>query len=315
MTVPVYLFTGFLESGKTSLIKDTLLAPGFNTGEKTLLLVCEEGMEEYDEDFQKKTNTAIVTVDKYEDLTYKFLKKCDSMIEPERVMIEFNGTWNLTNFLDTLDFPYDWLLVQLLSTVDASTFEMYLNNMRSMIYEQLVHSETIIFNRCDEDTKKLYLRNNIKAINKGAQIIYEMRNGEIAELGEEDMPFDLHADILQIRDDDYGLWYMDAMEHPQKYDGKIVELKGKVISTHVDDIPNAFVFGRFAMVCCADDTSLIGLLVHYASSNALLPKEWVKVRAKVKLEYDEEYQGNVPILYADDVTTVDALADEFVYFN
>ena len=113
----------------------------------------------------------------------------------------------------------------------------------------------------------------IKAINKGAQIIYEMRNGEIAELGEEDMPFDLHADILQIRDDDYGLWYMDAMEHPQKYDGKIVELKGKVISTHVDDIPNAFVFGRFAMVCCADDTSLIGLLVHYASSNALLPKE------------------------------------------
>ena len=194
MTVPVYLFTGFLESGKTTLIKETLLDTGFNTGERTLLLACEEGMEDYDDDFLTKTNTALVTVDNEAAMSYEFLKKCDSLIEPDRVMIEFNGTWNLNSFMD-VEYPFDWLLVQILSTVDASTFEVYLNNMRSLIYDQLLHSETIIFNRCDETTKKLYLRNNIKAINKGAQLIYETRDGQIVELGDDEMPFDLHADV------------------------------------------------------------------------------------------------------------------------
>lgn len=314
MTVPVYVFTGFLESGKTSLIKETLMDPGFTDGEKTLLLVCEEGMEEYDDAFLKQANAAMVTVENESDLTYAFMKKCDSLMEPDRVMVEFNGTWNFTRFLDE-EMPFDWLLVQILSTVDASTFEMYISNMRSMIYEQLVHSETIIFNRCDETTKKLYLRNNIKAINKSAQIIYESVDGSINNLQDDELPFDVHADHLIIEDMDYGLWYMDALEHPAKYDGKKLTIKGKVISTHVDDIPEAFVFGRFAMVCCADDTSLIGLLCHYKDSSDLLPKEWVEVTAKIKVEYDEEYQGNVPVLYVENVKNVEPLEDELVYFT
>lgn len=314
MSVPVYLFTGFLESGKTTLIQETLLDPGFNTGEKTLLLACEEGMQEYDDAFLTKTNTTIVTVDHESALSYDFLKKCDSLIEPDRVMIEFNGTWNVSNFLD-VEYPFDWLLVQILSTVDASTFEMYLNNMRSMIYDQLVHSETIIFNRCDETTKKLYLRNNIKAINKGAQLIYETKDGEIVELGDDDLPFDLTADVIQIQDADYGLWYMDSLEHPHKYEGKCVQLKGKVVATHVEGIPNAFVFGRYAMVCCADDTSLIGLLCHYSHASDLLPKDWVQVTAQIAVEYDEQYQGEVPILYAKEVKETKPLDDELVYFS
>ena len=314
MTVPVYLFTGFLESGKTTLIKETLLDTGFNTGERTLLLACEEGRDDYDDDCLTKTKTALVTVDNDAAMSYEFLKKCDSLIEPDRVMIEFNGTWNLNSFMD-VEYPFDWLLVQILSTVDASTFEVYLNNMRSLIYDQLLHSETIIFNRCDETTKKLYLRNNIKAINKGAQLIYETRDGQIVELGDDEMPFDLHADVIRIADGDYGLWYMDALEHPRKYEGKSVELKGKVIATHVDGIPNAFVFGRYAMVCCADDTSLIGLLCHYEHASNLIPKDWVSITAQIAVEFDEEYQGDVPVLYVKQLTEVLPLDDELVYFN
>ena len=46
--VPVYLFTGFLEAGKTKMIQETLEDEGFNDGSHILLLVCEEGLEEYD---------------------------------------------------------------------------------------------------------------------------------------------------------------------------------------------------------------------------------------------------------------------------
>lgn len=314
MTIPIYMFTGFLESGKTSLVKDTLLDPGFSDGEKTLLFVCEEGIEEYDDEFLKKTNTSLITVTKEEDLTYPFMKKCDSLVEPDRVMIEFNGTWNLTKFFDT-ELPFDWLLVQILSTVDASTFELYINNMRSVMYEQLVHSETIIFNRCDETTKKLYLRNNIKAINKSAQIIYEEKDGTINKLSEDELPFDVIAQHLVIDDDDYGLWYMDALEHPDKYEGKTITIKGKVVSKAIQDIPGAFVFGRYAMVCCADDTSLIGLLARYEQHMELLDQEWVIVHAKITIEFDDEYQGNVPVLQVLELHNCDPLEDELVYFT
>lgn len=314
MGVPIYIFTGFLESGKTTLIKDMLLDPGFTSDEKTLLLVCEEGMEEYDDAFLKKVNTSIVTVEKESDLTYPFLKKCDSMIEPDRILIEFNGTWNLTNFFQT-ELPYDWMVVQVISTVDASTFELYINNMRSMLYETLVHSETIIFNRCDETTKKLYLRNNIKAINKSAQLIYEAKDGSINSLTEDELPFDIESDEILIADDDYGIWYMDALEHPNKYKGKTIELSGSVISNEIEGIANAFVLGRYAMVCCADDTSLIGLLCHYKKASQLVAKTWVTLRAVVEVEYDEVYQGDIPVLFVSHIEEREALEDELVYFT
>lgn len=314
MTIPVYVFTGFLESGKSTLIKDTLKDPGFGSEEKTLLIVCEEGIEEYETNFLRKTNTTMVQVRTQEELTYAFLKQCDANMEPDRVMIEFNGTWNFTDFIQT-EYPFDWLLVQVVSCVNADTFEMYIANMRSMIYDQLLHSEAIIFNRCDETTDIQYLRNNIKAINKSAQLIYESKNGEILELKDIELPFDLQADTIVINDDDYGIWYMDALEHPEKYEGKTVQLQGSVIATHVEGIKNAFVFGRYAMVCCADDTSLIGLLCHYQNASSLIPKDWVRIRAQVEIEYDEGYQGNVPILYVKELDVTDVLEDNLVYFS
>ena len=44
--IPVYVFTGFLESGKTQFIKEIIADPGFTENERTALLLCEEGIEE-----------------------------------------------------------------------------------------------------------------------------------------------------------------------------------------------------------------------------------------------------------------------------
>lgn len=314
MTIPVYVFTGFLESGKTTLIKETLLEAGFKGEEKTLLLVCEEGIEEYDDAFLKKAKTAVVTITKQTDMDYAFLKKCDSLMEPDRVMIEFNGMWSFQTFRN-VELPFDWLLVQIISTVDASTFEVYINNMRSLIYEQLRYSETIILNRCDAQTKKLYLRNNIKAMNKGAQMIFETKEGKIVKLDDDELPFDVHADRINIDDVDYGLWYMDALEHPQKYEQKTVCIRGKVISNKVGDEPNAFVLGRYAMVCCGDDTALIGLLCHYKHVDELILQEWVEVTAFINVEYDEIYHGELPVLYVKSMNHIAPIEDELVYFT
>lgn len=312
MEVPVYLFTGFLDSGKSTFIQDTLRDPQFHDQEKTLLLLCEDGEVTFDPVVMADYHVDIETVENESDLTYEFLCDLQRRYQPQRVMIEFNGMWNVTNFLD-VEYPIEWILVQIMTTIDASTFALYVNNMRSLIYEQIVHSELIIFNRCDASTKKSFLRGNVKAINKGAQIIYESIDGAINQLADDVLPFDKNSDALVIQGDDYGLWYMDIMDKPQSYEGKTITFDAQVVEVdhyHQD----VFLIGREAMVCCADDIQMIGFVVHYKQSTKLKSGQWIRLQAKAHCEYDEQYNGVVPVLYAISVNDCEAISD-YVTFS
>ena len=313
MAIPVYLFTGFLESGKTRVIKETLKDPGFQDGEKTLLIVCEEGEEEYDETFLLETNTNIHYVENESDLTLELYELLDEKYRPDRVMIEFNGTWSVQSYLEVM-YPMEWILVQILSVIDSTTFSTYLNNMRSIMYDQLCASEVIIFNRCDETTKKSYLRTNVKAINKRCQIIYESMDGSINSLGEDELPFDTEKEEIFISDDDYGLWYMDALDHPEKYQGKTVHLHACVIPIDMK-MNEAFVLGRYSMVCCEEDTAPIAFICVTPEAKNLKTGQWLQVVAKIEVEYDESYEGNVPVLFAKEIQQGEVLENDIVYFS
>ena len=310
----VYLFTGFLESGKTTLIQETLNDPGFNTGEeKTLILLCEEGGVCYTKDLAQRVHADIVSVNAPEKLTAAFMEKCEQLFHPDRVMIEFNGMWSVDQFLD-VEMPLRWILVQILSTVDASTFALYLTNMRSILYEQLRHSETIIFNRCDESTRMRYLRNNIKAMNKRAQLIYEHKDGSILSSGDEQLPFDEQADPLVLEDYDYGIWYMDAADDKDRYEGKTVRFTARIMKNR--KLPKNFcVPGRKAMTCCAEDIRFIGFLCKYPELDNLKNGDWVTLTANMHYERRREYGGVGPVLYATEVVECAAPEDELVYFN
>ena len=104
MGVPVYLFTGFLESGKTTLIKDTIASPDFADVASTLLILCEEGEEEYDPAFCSEHQVTVVTVENKEDMTEKLLEGFAGAYDAEQVMIEYNGTWEMDLILD-MDMP------------------------------------------------------------------------------------------------------------------------------------------------------------------------------------------------------------------
>ena len=311
--VVVYLMTGFLESGKTTLIQTTLRDEGFNEGEKTLLLVFEEGIEEYDSKFLKETNTDVEYFDDLSQLNTDILRELDNKYTPDRVMVEFNGTWNIDDFLD-IEMPLDWIVVQILSTIDASTFTNYINNMRTFMFNVINPADVIVFNRCDEDTKKAYLRTNVKSINKGAQIIYEMKDGTISPMTDEEMPFDLRADVIEINDDDYGLWYMDALDNARKYDGKTVVIQGRVMR-RMEDPDDIYVIGRKAMVCCAEDTQLIGYMVKSKHAEQMVDGDWLQLKAKMHVVYDEEYRGEVPMLEEISYKRIPPLKEELVYFS
>lgn len=306
----VYMINGFLESGKTEFITYTLAQPYFRTKGTTLLLLCEEGEVEYDDDLLKKSRTVVELIENEEDFNSSHLLELEKKYKPERIIVEYNGMWNFKN----MKLPWHWKIEQQITIIDGSTFQSYYTNMRSLLAEMLRNSEMIIMNRCDGIQDLSSYKRNIKAVNPRADIIFEDANGEITEIMEDDLPYDLKQDILQLDDYGYGIWYLDSMDHLERYIGKQVEFTAMVLKP--EDFPKGyFVPGRMAMTCCADDMAFLGYPCEYAGTDSLVQKEWIKVKANVSKEYREEYQGEGPVLHAVSVEKTKAPKNAVISFN
>ena len=313
MEVPVYLITGFLESGKTTFIKEVLSSPDFADGRKTLLIQCEEGEAEYDETEMNRHNIEIISIESEEDLNPKFLERCHKFYKPVRVFVEFNGMWNARAFAEE-KLPKRWEVVQVITLVDGSTYDVYLNNMRSILTNIFSLTELVIMNRCSADMDLFRFRRSIKGVNPQVMISFEDDKGNQIELGREQPPYDLNADVIEIDDVDWGLWFLDAGENRERYEGKTVKFTGKVMMPKQFST-DTFIPGRNAMTCCADDIRFIGYICRSRHTCQLHQKQWLEVTAEIKYEYAKEYNGEGPVLYARHLKSVDPPKDELVYFN
>ncbi len=310
--VLVYLMTGFLDSGKTQFLNFTLKQDYFQIDGTTLLLLCEEGEEEYDSEALKKYNVVVETVDSQEDLTEEYLLELDIQYRPERVVIEYNGMWKVSDF-ESLRLPAGWGIEQKLTTVDASTFQMYLTNLKPLFVEMVRGAEMVLFNRCTDIKPLAGYRRSVKVVSPQAEVIFEDDEGEIENIFQDDVPYDLNAPVIQVRPEDYGIWYVDVMENQEKYRGKTVEYTARVLKPK--SFPSKLFFpGRMAMTCCADDTTFLGYICKSAYAPKLKAGQWVKIRAKVRYENLAMYHGSGPVLEAEYIETDDAIPD-LVYFN
>lgn len=306
---PVYIINGFLESGKTEFITFTLDQPYFQIKGKTLLILCEEGENEYDEKLLAKSMTVVELIEEEEEFTPSRLVELEKKHKPERIIIEYNGMWNFKN----VKLPWYWKVEQQITTIDGSTFPMYYTNMRSLLAEMVRNSEMIIFNRCDGIEDLNVYKRNIKAVNPSADVIFEDSNGEIDEIFEEDLPYDLNQNVIVLDNQGYGIWYLDSMDHLERYVGKTLQFVGMVLKP--EGFPEGyFVPGRMAMTCCADDMAFLGYACEFAGAGALKQKEWVKVTATVSKEYWEDYKGEGPMLHAINVEKTKAPKDEIISF-
>ena len=290
---PVYMINGFLESGKTEFITYTLAQPYFQVRGKTLLILCEEGENEYDTKLLKQSRTELELIEDEADFNATKLIELEKKHKPERIIVEYNGMWNYKE----MKLPWHWRIEQQITTIDASTFPMYYTNMKSLLAEQIRKSELIIFNRCDGVKDLSTYKRNIKAINPKAEIVFEDSNGEINEIMEDDLPYDLKAPIIELDNEGYGIWYLDSLDHLERYEGKTIQFVAMVLKPK--DFPKGyFVPGRMAMTCCAEDMAFLGFACAYDKTDSLTDKQWVKVTAKVAKEYFADYQGEGPILHA-----------------
>lgn len=308
--MPVFLIDGFLEAGKTQFIKFTMQQEYFQAEGKTLLIVCEEGEEEYEEELLEETKTAVVYVDELQKLTPAYLEELELLYNPERVLMEWNGMWNLDELQPRL--PKDWDLYQQIMIVDGSTFDLYLNNMKPLVGAMVRGAELVIMNRCDGVEDLDTYRRALKGMNPQVQVVFEDSEGEIEEISEADLPYDVNAEVIEISPQAYGIWYIDTLDKPDRYRGKTVEFTAMVLKS--PEFPkNYFVPGRMAMTCCEADMTFLGFMCKARNARLLETKQWVKVKARVEYEYSPEYEGEGPMLYADYVEPAEPI-EEIVQF-
>lgn len=306
---PVYMINGFLESGKTEFIMYTLAQPYFQTRGKTLLILCEEGENEYDEALLRQSHTVLELIEEESEFTPNRLIELEKKHKPERIVIEYNGMWNCKE----MKLPWHWKIEQQITTINAATFPMYFTNMKSLVAEQIRKSELIIFNRCDGVEDLGSYKRNVKAINPKAEIVFEDANGEINEILEEDLPYDLKAPIIELNNDSYGIWYLDSMDHPERYEGKTISFVAMVLKPK--QFPKGyFVPGRMAMTCCAEDMAFLGYACEYEQADTLENQQWVQVTAQVEKAYFADYEGEGPVLHAINVEQAKAPKEEVISF-
>ena len=308
--IPVYAFTGFLDSGKTKFIQETLEDERFNAGEKTMLLVFEEGEEEYDFSTYPHRNVYLEVLDQ-RTVTTKQLQALVKKHQPERIVAELNGMELVGNLYNL--FPQDWVVAQEVMFADATTFVQYNANMRNLMMDKLMGAQMVVFNRLNPGADTMPLHKIVRAANRRVDIMYDYTDGTTAFDDIEDpLPFDINAPVIEVKDEDYALWYRDMTEEPEKYHGKTVSVKCQAAMLRREK-KGVFAPGRFVMTCCVDDIQFLGVPCFY--NGTVEPRAWYMVKATISAEKHSLYHGELgPVLTAVKVTPAEPAVPDVATF-
>lgn len=310
--IPVYLFTGFLEAGKTRFITETMQDSNFNDGKRRYLLItCEEGEEEYDPSALGE-NVFLHTFENEQDLTPDRLLAAQKRSLADVVVVEYNGMWMLDKFYNAL--PENFMVYQEILIADSTTIGAYNANMRQLVVDKLTSCEMVVFNRTTPDTDRETLHKMVRAVSRKANICYEDLKGEIEFDDIQDpLPYDINAPIITVKDEDFAVFYRDLCEEFPKYDGKCVRFKG-VVATDRSLPKGDYAIGRHIMTCCEADIAYRGVVARGMCGVKLKTRDWAIVTGKLSSGFSPIYQGDGPILTVTSVELAEKPAQEVATF-
>lgn len=312
MSIPVYIFTGFLESGKTTFIQDTLEDKRFNAGERTLLLVCEEGETEYEPSKFSGKNVKIINIDSVEELNERKLAEEVKAYKAERVLVEYNGMWLIQDFYDNM--PEDWVPYQNMLFFDSNTFLSYNSNMRSLVVDKLSDCDVAVFNKIEKGTDTMEFHKVVRGSSRRAQILYEYTDGTLVPDEIEDpLPFDINEPVINIEDKDFALFYRDLTEDMKKYKGKTVRFKA-IAATDPHFPDKTCALGRHIMTCCADDIQYCGLVSKVKDNSMVSNSCWYIVTAEIDIRFSRLYGKKGPIFNVKELIAADPPEDQVATF-
>ncbi len=307
--LPVYLFTGFLDAGKTTFINNTLMGDKrFTEGKRILLVLCEQGEEEYQPEKFLGGGVRCITVGDAQELAHSLHDEED----PDLVLIEYNGMWPLDELYRAL--PEHWLVAQETAFFDGTTILSYNANMRAHVADKLQSCDLAVFNRLVRGCDLMPFHKLVRGLSRSATIVYDYTDGttERDEI-EDPLPFDLDAPIVELRDEDFAIWYRDISEEPDKYHGKTIKLRG-MVAKDPSLLKNELVIGRKIMTCCADDIMYAGPVAEYRAADLFAEGDWVMVTGKLVIKKHRLYEAPGPVLKVTQLARTDPPREEIVTF-
>ena len=176
------------------------------------------------------------------------------------------------------------------------------------------YSDFVIVNRCTAETKKSSIRRTMKGANPRVMVVYENADGVSSDEVEDDLPFDVNADKIEIEDEDFGIFYLEAMEHPEKFANKTVSFKAMVYWD--DQMPKGWFYaGRYAMTCCEADISYVGIMVKWNGAEKLPSMGFVNITGEISIEANEMYTAPGPVVHATMIMPGKTPDEKLVYFS
>lgn len=300
MDIPVFLFTGFLDGGKTTFIQSLLMDKEFNKGQTILVLQCEEGEEELDPSkLPGNTRVFIESIEEEDALSEELLFRLQKKYKPTRIMVEYNGMWMLDSLFEAL--PESWAIAGETLFLDSTTFLSYNTNMRQLVFNKLRTAELVLFNRVTEQTDKMALHKIVRAVSRQCDIAYSYEDGR-TEYDEiiDPLPFDINAPVIAVEDKDYALFYQDLIEDFKKYHGKTVEMN-LLVATRGRMPKDTFVAGRQMIMCCANDVQFAAFAFRYDKVGELKHAQWYRIRATIEVRFSAVYGKKGPVFKVDSI--------------
>ena len=308
--IPVVVVNGFLEAGKTSFVNEVALENTYGTQSKTLIISCEEGEIEYDARLVSSNKVEFLSVEDEDDISTSDMDRLAKKLCPDMVIIETNAMWE-TDILDYM--PSYFRVYQICTIIDATTFETYFANMRQKFLDMVTYSDLVVINRCEDSPKTSNFKRSLKIINNSATYLLYDKDDQELHL-ESDLPYDVNGAIIRVKDEDYGIFYIDMFDSHARYDAKTVELNTMVM-TSPKLPPNTFVAGRMALTCCADDMQYIGHLAVHREGVKVRNNTWAHLTAIVHYVYNEGAGEEEPVYEIIDMFEIPAIKDPVVSLN
>ena len=310
--VPIYLFLGFLEGGKTKFIQKTIANKRFGEGQNILLIVCEEGIEEYDFSEFNGKNVTLQVLDDKSELNEEAMREMADECDADVIVVEYNGMWHLTDLM--LNKPQNQKVFQTVFVADASSFNIYVQNLKNLVIDKLNVSDVVVFNRYANRADVNELHRIVRSVNRRSEIYYEADNGMmIADDIEDPLPFDISAETIVIKDDDFALWYSDIMSNAKKYHGKTVKFKAMI--KKLPQLPNnVWAVGRFIMTCCEADMQFCWFVSLYNRFYSVEGEKWTAITAEVTVQHHEDENIDVPLMNITEIYECEPPAEKISAF-
>lgn len=303
--IPVFLFNGFLDSGKTTLIKEIIEGEEAYRAYNTLIITTEDGEEEYNEEWVTKNqvNVEFMLEDEYDDESY--FTYLVQKYNPKQIVLELNA---FVDFND-LKLPKYFAVYQEITLFDASKFELYYNNMRPIINRLVQYSTLVVFNRCNDSKNLGKYRRNIRTFNQNCEIAFENNQGKLTTLLDEDLPYNINERDIVLKDEDFPVWYLDITECFEKYKGKTITFKAYIRGANQQTV----IIGRQIMTCCEDDIQFYGF--ECITDEFVHNNSFVEVTCTPVKHYSEIAEADVIMLMAIDIKKLDYIEEKYLTFN